>query len=67
MMMKNPGSANESYNEKVDEYNDLAERMDRFRKKNFLYRFIFRGRYMSMRAHLAVICMPSYWHEDESI
>ncbi|MDI6976055.1 hypothetical protein [Serratia sp. Se-RSBMAAmG] len=63
MMTKLPGSANDSYNEKVDEYNSLVERMDRFRKKNFLYRLIFRGRYMSMRAHLAVICPPSYWND----
>lgn len=63
MMMKIAGSKNTAYNEKVDEFNDLCQRMDDFKKKNFVYRFLFYGRYQSMRAHLSVICIPSYWEE----
>ena len=63
MMAKLCGSKNESYNEKVDEFNDLCERMDNFKKRNFIYRFFFYGRYQSMKIHLATICVPDYWEE----
>lgn len=62
MMMKLPGSENASYNEKVDIYNDLAKRMDDFKKKNFLYRWIFFGKYQSMRIQLASMLMPGDWY-----
>lgn len=62
MMMKIPGSKNAAYNEKVDDYNDLANRMDRFKKRNFLYRWIFNGKYQSMRIELAAMLKPGYWH-----
>lgn len=62
MMMKIPGSENATYNEKVDIYNDLAKRMDDFKKKNFLYRWIFYGKYQSMRIELASMLTPGYWH-----
>lgn len=62
MMMKLPGSENASYNEKVDVYNDLAKRMDDFKKKNFLYRWIFFGKYQSMRIQLASMLTPEDWY-----
>ena len=62
MMMKLPGSENASYNEKVDIYNDLAKRMDDFKKKNFLYRWIFFGKYQSMRIQLASMLTLGDWY-----
>lgn len=62
MMMKLPGSENASYNEKVDIYNDLAKRMDDFKKKNFLYRWIFFGKYQSMRIQLASMLTSGDWY-----
>lgn len=62
MMMKIPGSKNATYNEKVDIYNNLAKRMDAFKKKNFLYRWIFFGKYQSMRIELASMLTPGDWY-----
>lgn len=61
MMMKISGSQNESYNKKVDEYNDLAQRMDDFKKKNFLYRWFFHGKYQSMKIELTYMLKSDYW------
>lgn len=61
MMMKLPGSKNASYNEKVEAYNNLVQRMDKFKKRGFLYRWIFHSRYQSMRIELASMLKQGYW------